>query len=135
MLLRVALAAIAVVLVAFAVTRDSDKRACDQARRDAFAVGLGSRPAADAAAVGSRVQDRCRSGQDVIVSAGALLRAGATREALRMASDVARREPARRDAWIAIGRARRARDDLAGSSRAFARARSLDPVGFGATGG
>jgi hypothetical protein len=130
MLMRVFLAAGAVALITFAVTRTNDRGACDSARNDAFAVGIGGRPVSDAPGVGRRVVAHCRGAQAVVDAAGAFLRVRAVDPAASLAEVAVRREPERRDAWAALSRALEGQGDSAGARRALGRARELDPLAF-----
>jgi predicted Zn-dependent protease len=129
-LARAALVVLAAGLVAFGLGRDGDRRACDRARRDAFAIGLRRLPAAQAPGVARRLDDRCRDVNALVQGTAALLRGGALAPAQRLADEAAGREPERRDAWIAVSQARLRRGDRAGALRALDRARRLDPVSF-----
>jgi cytochrome c-type biogenesis protein CcmH/NrfG len=130
MLARAALVVLAAGLVALGVARTADHRACDAARRDAFAIGLEHRPVSDAAAVATRLEDRCRGAEQLVNGTAAFLRGGATAQAAALAAEAVRREPERRDSWVALSAVRRARGDQTGALRALDRARRLDPVSF-----
>jgi cytochrome c-type biogenesis protein CcmH/NrfG len=130
MLARAALVVLAVGLVALGVGRTADHRACDDARQDAFAVGLRHRPAADAAGVARRLEDRCRGAEQLVNGTAAFLRVGATAPAAALAAEAVQREPERRDSWVALSAVRRAQGDGAGALRALDRARRLDPISF-----
>lgn len=130
MVVRILLLAAAVALVVFGTARTSAHRACDDGRREAFQIGAKKRPATDAAAAGSQMIEHCRGSEQLVDGASAFLRAGAVAPAATIAAAAVRREPQRRDSWLAVAGVRRARGDQAGAARALARARQLDPLSF-----
>ncbi|HEU4975924.1 MAG TPA: hypothetical protein VFT50_12595 [Baekduia sp.] len=130
MVARIVLLAGAAALIALGVARTDAHRSCASSQRAAFAVGAGQQPRASAAAVGRRLVDRCRDVQRLVDGASAFLRAGAVGPAGELARAAVRREPERRDAWIALWHARQAAGDDAGAQRALGRARQLDPLSF-----
>jgi hypothetical protein len=127
---RILLLACAAALIAFGAARTSAHRACDDGRREAFQIGAKQRPATDAAGVGRRMVRDCRGAEQLVDGASAFLRAGAVVPAAALAAASVRREPERRDTWLAVAGVRRARGDRAGQQRALARARQLDPLSF-----
>jgi len=127
---RILLLAGAIALVALGVGRTHAHRACDDGRRAAFAIGAHREPATGAPAAAQRLIDRCRGAEQLVDGVSALLRADATGPAGRLAAAAVRREPERRDSWLAVAGVRRARGDQAGARRALARARELDPLSF-----
>jgi hypothetical protein len=130
MAVRILLLVAAVSLVVFGTARTSAHRACDDGRREAFQIGAKRRPATDAAGVGRRMVERCRGAEQLVDGASAFLRAGAIAPAATIAAAAVRREPQRRDSWLAVAGVRRARGDQAGAQAALARARQLDPLSF-----
>jgi hypothetical protein len=127
---RLLLLACAAALIALGVGRTSAHRACDDGRREAFQIGAKRLPASDAAGVGRRMVEHCRGSEQLVDGASAFLRAGAVAPAAYIAAAAVRREPQRRDSWLAVAGVRRARGDQAGAQRALARARQLDPLSF-----
>jgi hypothetical protein len=127
---RLLLLACAAALITFGAARTSTHRACDDGRREAFQIGAKKRPATDAAGVGRRMVEHCRGSGQLVDGASAFLRAGAIAPAGYIAAAAVRREPQRRDSWLAVAGVRRARGDQAGAQRALARARQLDPLSF-----
>jgi hypothetical protein len=127
---RILLLAGAVALIALGVGRTGAHRGCDDGRRAAFAIGARHAPATDAPAVAQRLIDRCRGAEQLVDGASAFMRVRATGAAATLAAAAVRREPDRRDSWLAVAAVRRARGDRAGADRALARARELDPLSF-----
>jgi hypothetical protein len=127
---RILLVVGAVALVAFGVARSDAHDGCDSGRHDAFAIGAGKDPRSGAADVVRRLEEHCRGAEQLVDGTSALLRGGAVEPAARLASTAVAREPERRDAWIALSRAREAQGDAAGARRALDRARQLDPLSF-----
>jgi hypothetical protein len=109
--LAIVLVATAAVVLLGSRLRDHDR--CDSAR----------------AAVAAHVDALASSCRDPDVVAGAsaqLLTAGKRADGLRLARESVRREPASFIGWVALGLALRDRDP-AGSRRALARAKELNP--------
>jgi len=107
----IVLVAAAVIVLLGSRLRDHDR--CDSAR------------AAVAAHVGA-LASSCRD-PDVVAGASAQLLAAGKRDAgLRLARESVRREPASFIGWVGLGLALRDRDP-AGSRRALARAKALNP--------
>jgi hypothetical protein len=110
---RLAIVALAVGAIVFLGSRLRDHDRCDSAR------------AAVATHVGA-LASSCRD-PDVVAGASAqLLAAGRRADGLRLARESVRREPASFIGWVALGLALRDRDP-AGSRRALARAKALNP--------
>lgn len=127
--LRIVLALAAVALAVLAIDRATDARACQDARRTAFGIGLGrSAPDGATAAADALVAD-CRGAASLIAGASALLRAGQTRESGRLADEAALREPDDPTAWQAVARTAAARGDRGTAALARARVRELNPLG------
>ena len=113
MALRLAIVALAVAAVAVLGSRLRDHDRCEAAR----------------AAVAARVatlQSSCRDPDVVAGAAAALLVAGRRDRGLALARESVRREPRSFIGWVAVGLALRDRDP-AGSRRALARAKALNP--------
>jgi hypothetical protein len=127
---RLLLLAAAAALIALGTARTHAHRRCDDGRRDAFAIGAHREPATGAPDVARRLIDRCRGSEQLVDGVSALLRVRATGPAGELAAAAVRREPDRRDSWLAVAGVRRARGDQAGARRALARARQLDPLSF-----
>jgi hypothetical protein len=130
MALRILLLAGAVALIVLGVGRAQAHRGCDDARHDAFAIGARKQPVTDAAGVADRLIDRCRGAEQIVDGVSAFTRVKATAPAAKLADAAVRREPERRDSWLAVAAVRRLRGDQAGNRRALARARQLDPLSF-----
>jgi hypothetical protein len=127
---RLLLLACAAALIAFGAARTSAHRACDDGRRAAFAIGARELPVTDAPGVARKLVDRCRGAEQIVDAASAFVRAGAVAPAGTLAAAAVRREPQRRDSWLAVAAVRRKRGDQAGAQRALDRARQLDPLSF-----
>ena len=113
MILRIAIVVVAAAVIVLLGSRLRDHDRCDSAR------------AAVAAHVGA-LASSCRD-PDVVAGASAqLLTAGKRDDGLRLARESVRREPASFIGWVALGLALRDRDP-AGSRRALARAKALNP--------
>jgi cytochrome c-type biogenesis protein CcmH/NrfG len=130
MIARVLLLACAAALVAFGLQRHAAHDACQSARVDALSITLGRSPAAGAGAVAQRLQDNCRDAGDLANGAVAFTRVGALRPAEQLAGTAVRREPQRRNAWLALSQVLEREGDASGAARALTRARTLDPVGL-----
>jgi hypothetical protein len=130
MVVRILLLAGAAALVVLGLARGDAHRACDAGRRAAFAVGTHQRPVADGPAAARRMLAHCRGAEQLVDGTSALLRVRAIAPAATLAAAAVRREPQRRDSWLAVAAVRRARGDAAGAARASARARELDPLSF-----
>jgi hypothetical protein len=130
MVVRLTLLLGAVALVALGVGRTHERRQCNAGRHDAFAIGAHRLPVTDAPAVASRLIDHCRDVGQLTDGVSALVRVKATTAAAELADEAVKREPERRDAWLALAAVRRLRGDQAGNARALARARQLDPLSF-----
>jgi hypothetical protein len=110
---RIAIVALAVGAIVLLGSRLRDHDRCDSAQ------------AAVATHVGT-LASSCRD-PDVVAGASAqLLAAGRRADGLRLARESVRREPASFIGWVALGLALRDRDP-AGSRRALARAKALNP--------
>lgn len=127
--LRTILALAAVALVVLAVDRASDARACEDARRTAFGVGLGRSAPSGAGAAAEALVAACRGASSLVAGSSALLRAGELRGASRLAAEAARREGNDPTAWQALARVAAARGDARTAARARARVRELNPLG------
>jgi hypothetical protein len=130
MVARVLLLACAAALVAFGLQRHAAHDACQSARIDALSITLGRSPVAGAGAVAQRLQDHCRDVGELANGAVAFARVGAVRPAEALAGAAVRREPQRRNAWLALSQVLQREGDTSGAARASARARTLDPVGL-----
>jgi len=130
MVVRILLVAGAAALVALGLARGHHHRACAAAGRDAFAVGLHRLPASAGDAVADRLEAQCRGAQQLADGVSAMVRGGAIAPAARLAAAAVRREPQRRDSWLALASVRRAQHDPTGARRALDRARQLDPLAF-----
>jgi hypothetical protein len=112
-ILRIAIVAVAVAAIVLLGSRLRDHDRCDSAQ----------------AAVATHVAVLTASCRDPDVIAGAsaaLLNAGRRADGLRLARESVRREPDSFIGWVALGLALRDRD-AAGSRRALARAKALNP--------
>jgi hypothetical protein len=134
MVLRIVLLAAAAALVVFGVSRHAAHAACQDARFDVLSITLGHRPAAQADGVARRIVAHCRDGEELVNGAVAFSRVGAIAPARRLADLAVRKEPQRRDAWLALNVVLQREGDASAAARALARARSLDPAGIGAGG-
>jgi hypothetical protein len=130
MVVRIVLLAGAAALIVLGVGRAHQRHACDTARHEAFAIGAHSRPVTDAPGVAHRLLDHCRGAEQIVDGVSAFVRVKATAPAAQLADAAVRREPERRDSWLAIAAVDRLQGDQAGNRRALARARQLDPLSF-----
>jgi cytochrome c-type biogenesis protein CcmH/NrfG len=131
MVARILLLAGAIALIVLGTVRTNAHHACDEGRRAAFAIGVHRLPVTAAPGVERRLVDHCRGAEQLADAASAFLRAGAVEPAGRLAAAAIRREPQRRDSWLAVANVRRKAGDQAGARRALGRARQLDPLSFG----
>jgi predicted Zn-dependent protease len=113
--LRLAIAAVAVAAIAFGVVHLGTTRACEAARADPLR-------SVDA------LLDDCKGALPLATGSVALLRAGRTADAGRLADAAARRQPDDYVSWLALASVRTARGDEAGAARARERARELNPL-------
>lgn len=127
--LRILLVLVAVALVVLAVGRAGDARACEDARRTAFGIGLGRSAPSGAAAAADALVAHCRGASSLVAGASALLRAGEIDGAARLAAEAVRRERNDATAWQALARVSAARGDTDTAARAGARVRELNPLG------
>jgi hypothetical protein len=127
---RILLLAGAVALIALGIGRTDAHRGCDEGRRAAFAIGAHQLPATEAPGVARRLIDRCRGAEQLVDAASAFVRVRATEPAATLADAAVRREPERRDSWLAVAAVRGLRGDQPGRRRALDRARQLDPLSF-----
>jgi hypothetical protein len=84
----------------------------------------------DAPGVASKLIDRCRGAEQIVDGASAFVRVKAVGPATELADAAVRREPQRRDSWLAVAAVRGLEGDQAGRRRALDRARQLDPLSF-----
>ncbi len=124
---RALMAACAVALGVLAVLRLGEDRACAQAARDAFAVGIGRVPASAAPRAAEAVRAHCAGTPVPAAASGAFLRAGAIGPAGDMARLAVAQVPEDHRAWSARAAVLAAGGDRAGAARARARARALNP--------
>ncbi len=115
MLLRLAIAAVAVAAIAFGIVRLDDTHACENAQAD------------PAGSVDALLAD-CRGALPLATGSVALLKAGRPGDAQRLADAAARRQPDDYVSWLAVAGVRGARGDQAGATRARERARELNPL-------
>jgi hypothetical protein len=130
MVVRVVLLAAAIGLVALGAGRAHDRSGCNAGRQLAFQVGAGKRPVTDADAAVQKLLKSCRGAQQLTDGVSALVRVRATAPAQELANAAVRREPQRRDSWLALAAVARLKGDQAGNTAALARARQLDPLSF-----
>ncbi|HEX2086515.1 MAG TPA: tetratricopeptide repeat protein [Solirubrobacteraceae bacterium] len=127
MRLRLAAAALAVVVAALLGARLHDHDRCEAARKEVFAIGVGS-PTAGARDALRRIRESCRGTTALVASAAALHRAGRERQALRLAREATREEPDNAAAWRALATV--AADQAPAEARAAEeRLAELDPLG------
>jgi Flp pilus assembly protein TadD len=125
---RLLLVVLAAGLAAVGAVRLAGDRACTEAGRDAFAVGVGRAPASRAPAAAAAVRDACAGTPVLAASSAAFLRAGAIGPADRMAALAVSDAPEDHRAWTARAAVLAARGDTRGAARARARARALNPL-------
>ena len=130
MAVRILMLAVAVGLLALGAGRAKAHRSCYDGSRAAFAIGAKSAPVGGAAAVGRTLIDHCRGAKQLTDATTAFLRVGALQPAATLAEAAVRREPQRRDSWLAEAGVDTARGDMAGARQALDRARDLDPLSF-----
>jgi len=112
---RVALAAVAVAAIVFGITRLGDTHACENAQAD---------PAGN---VDALLAD-CHGALPLATRSVALVKAGRTADAKRLADAAAERQPDDYISWLAVAGVRAAGGDQAGATRARERARELNPL-------
>ncbi len=112
---RIALAALAVAAIAFGVVHLGGARACESAQADPVR------------SVGALLA-HCEGALPLATGSVALLRAGRTADAARLADAAVRRQPEDYVAWLALAGVRATAGDEAGADRARDRARALNPL-------
>jgi hypothetical protein len=120
---RVAIVLACVVGIVVFAGRREDADACEQARAALFSAGL--KHQAPEAKIDA-VADRCKDPETIAVTAAGVTTAGHPDLAARLARIAVRRGPDEFASWAALSQALR-RSDPAGSRRAAARARALNP--------
>ena len=115
MLARLGIALVAVAAIAFGIVRLGDTRACENAQADP----VGSVDALLA---------ECHGALPLATGSVALVKAGRTGDAKRLADAAARRQPDDYISWLAVAGVRAADGDGAGATRARERARELNPL-------
>ncbi len=115
MLLRLAIAAAAVAAIAFGIARLGDTHACQDAQADPVR------------SVDALLAD-CHGALPLATGSVALVKAGRTADARRLADAAARRQPDDYISWLAVAGVRAADGDQAGAQRARERARELNPL-------
>lgn len=115
MLLRIGVAAVAVAAIAFGVARLGDTHACEVAE---------AHPLTSVDALLSE----CHGSLPLATASVALVKAGRTGDAQRLADAAAERQPDDYVSWLAVAGVRAARGDQAGAARAREQARELNPL-------
>jgi hypothetical protein len=122
--MRLAVAALAVVVAAFLGARLVDHDRCEDARKQIFSAALGSGEA-PATAI-ERVRESCRGTTALVSVAGALHAQGRDAEAAPLAREAAQREPGNANAWRALAETSQAPAEARAAAR---RLSELDPKG------
>ncbi len=122
--MRIALAALAVVVAAFLGARLLDHDRCENARKEIFTETLGG-PAAPRDAV-DRIRESCRGTTALVSVAGALHGQGRDAEAAVIAREATGREPDNANAWRALALTAQAPAEARAAARRLA---ELDPRG------
>ncbi|HEX8119878.1 MAG TPA: tetratricopeptide repeat protein [Solirubrobacteraceae bacterium] len=122
--MRLALAAVAVVVAAFFGARLHDHDRCEDARRTIFSGVLGG-ATADAGAIDT-IRESCRGTSALVSVAGALHAQGADEQAERLAREATKDEPDNAAAWRALAQTAQA---PAEARAAEERLTELDPLG------
>jgi len=117
----------AVVVVALLMSRH-DAQACETARHDVLRVTGKLLPASAGPAAIQAVRDHCRGSDGLVAVAGVLHSVGRDREALRIAQEAARKEPANATAWVGVAITADAVDDDVTARRAARRVLALSPL-------
>jgi predicted Zn-dependent protease len=112
---RIVISVVAVAAIAFGIVRLGDTHACENAQADP--VGSVDALLAD-----------CHGALPLATGSVALVKAGRTAEAKRLADAAARRQPDDYISWLAVAGVRAAEGDAAGATRARERARELNPL-------
>ena len=122
--MRLAAAALAVVVAAFFAARLHDHDRCEDARASVFEAALSGAPV-DPAAIG-RIRESCRGATALISVAGALHARGEDEQAAPLAREATREEPDNANAWRALAETSQAPAEARAAER---RLRVLDPLG------
>jgi predicted Zn-dependent protease len=112
---RIVISLVAVAAIAFGIVRLGDTRACEHAQADP----VGSVDA---------LLTECHGALPLATGSVALVKAGRTADAKRLADAAARRQPDDYISWLAVAGVRAADGDRAGATRARERARELNPL-------
>ena len=126
--MRIAAAAVAVVIAAFFGARLHDHERCDDARQVLFEATLGRRGApADAV---ERIRESCRGTSALVGVAAGLQTQGRDDEAAEIAREATGEEPDNADAWRVLSQTARRPAEARAAARRFA---ALDPFGSRST--
>ena len=124
--MRLAAAAVAVVVAAFLAARLHDHNRCDDARRTIFSVALGNTPDAELDGALSRVREFCRGTTALVSAAGALHARGRDEQAAALAREATDSEPDSAAAWRALAETAQTPAEARAAERRLA---ELDPLG------
>jgi hypothetical protein len=122
--MRLAVAAVAVVIAAFCGARLHDHERCDDARAAVFQAALRDE-GAPAGAV-ERIRESCRGTTALVSVAGALHAQGRDEDASRLAREATEEEPDNAAAWRALAETAQAPAEARAAARRFG---ELDPLG------
>lgn len=122
--MRLAVAALAVVVAAFFGARLHDHQRCEDSRREVFATTLaGSPPPPDAV---ERIRESCRGTGALVAVAGALHAQGRDDEAAALAREATEAEPDSAAAWRALAETSQTPAEARAAAERLA---DLDPLG------
>ncbi len=127
MLVRLALVAVAAVVVVLLAADLRDYDACRSARAGVLGAAARGQRARQAAAT-AVVQARCRGAAAIISVAAVLHQEGRDREAQRLAQRAAAAEPENATAWNALAVTAQGAGDMVTARRAARRAVALSPL-------
>ena len=122
--MRIAVAALAVVIAAFLGARLHDHNACDGAREDVFNAALRNQGAPPGAL--DRIRESCRGTTALVSVAGALHAQGRDDEAAPLAREATEDEPDNANAWRALAETTQTPAEARAAAR---RLEELDPRG------
>jgi Flp pilus assembly protein TadD len=128
MLARLALVAVAAVLVVLLVRSYDANDACNDARKQVIATATGAVPRSEQPAAIATVKDRCRGAAGIISVAAVLHRQGQDAAAQALAQQAADEEPENATAWNALAVSAASAGDDATARRAAREAVRLSPL-------
>jgi Flp pilus assembly protein TadD len=128
MLARLALLAVAAVMVVLLASSLRGYDACEAARQQVIGAAAGRLPADRQAPATAAVREHCRGAAGIISVAAVLHRQGRDGEAQQLAQEATRAEPGNATAWNALAISADGAGDSATAQRAARRAVALSPL-------